>query len=175
MGRVAETAGGFDRGGFHTMQETTLRRDRGLPRQRQRQRQRQRAKMTPEDSPCIDAKELHAAVASNKTIALYRHSMGMADALVAPIACRVGHGYVGPNPLFAKLRSTMQRVQECTSHFAQHALLNNSMAWQKRLLSKTEYFDSMTQMSASLDTELGELEGLCKRLSNMQEQCTKKT
>ena len=131
-----------------------------------------KAKLTPEDSPCIDAAE----VARNKTITLYRHSMGTADALVATVASDADWEWRRePNPLFAKLRSKMQRVKECTSHFAQRALLNNSMASQKRLLSKTEYFDSLTQMSASLDTELGELEGLCKRLSNMQEQCTKKT
>ena len=40
-----------------------------------------KAKMTPEDSPCIDAKELRSAeFASNTTITLCRHSMGMADA-----------------------------------------------------------------------------------------------
>ena len=69
----------------------------------------------------------------------------------------------------------MQRVKECPSHFAQRAPPNNSMATQKRPLSKTEHPDPMTQMSASLDTKLSELEGLRKRHSNMQEQRTKKT
>ena len=131
-----------------------------------------KAKAKAKLTPCIDAAE----VASNKTITLYRHFMGMADALVATIASDADWEWRRePNPLFAKLRSKMQLVKECTSHFVQRALLNNSMASQKRLLSKTEYFDSLTQMSASLETELGELEGLCKRLSNMQEHCTKKT
>ena len=65
--------------------------------------------------------------------------MGMSDAFVATIAFDADWEWVRePNPLFAKLRSKMQRVKEYTADFAQRALLNNSMASQKRLRSKTE-------------------------------------
>jgi len=89
-----------------------------------------KAKMTPEDSPCIDAKELRAAeVASNNTITLYRHSMGMADALVATTASDADWEWLRePKPMFAKLRSKMQRVRDCTSLNA----LCSTIRWPRR-------------------------------------------